>query len=227
MKHFFEIPHAHLEEFLPLCDGRFGLAHIRDPKYVHRMLNCEILDNGMYENNDEPLSIPALVEAHKLFQPVVIAAPDWMDEMERTLNAVQQLLIILPRTAKIAGTVQGKNIHERVKCFRELQRMRCTIICFPFRTPRTDTLQVLRAKRLLCDHEWYHYFGLQHLGELLIRTRFPGRWSYDTSKPFKGKKLDQVQDVRGLGRLDLDGELTPEERYIAAYNIAYLRRISS
>lgn len=221
-----EIPIHHLNEFLNLTDLKFGLAQLVLDKdqvgYRQSMKGC-LLDNGMYELG-ESLSSKELIGAAALIEPSAIIAPDWMDDMQGTLAATVDLLALKPVKAEwtVGGVVQGKNTGERVDCFMELQRMDCKPICFPFRTPRDETVGRLLDRSWVLADGWYHLLGLQQLSEL--SWKFPGMWSIDTGKPFKGSYMN-MGSIRGKGRLKLHGVMTDKERYIALWNICYMRRL--
>lgn len=226
MEFSFEIPMPHLKEYLSVSDFPFGLAHLMlDKSYTHAgtyhsvMDRC-LLDNSMYELKDEPLSNQELLQAAEVCNPIAIIAPDWMDEAEKTIAAMQSLKNWL-NVWGVGGVVQGKNLEERIDCFNVLQASGAYPICFPFRTPRAETVGHLHARGAFKHNGWYHLLGLQELWEL--SWTFPGRWSIDTGKPFKGEKLSENK-LRGLGRLDLHKELTDHERLVAHRNIAFLRK---
>jgi len=243
----FEIPIPHLHEFLPLSDFGFGLAHLMlDKEYKHAgtyhtiMQGC-LLDNSMYELQDEPLTNEQLIAAAEVCSPVAVIAPDWMDKKGPSTDAAYTLIeAVHHHNMKaveflgdrevpmilwtVGGVVQGKDLQERVQCFHDLQRLGCKPICFPFRTPRHETIGQLLLLQAFREEEWYHLLGLQDLTELT--WKLPGRWSVDTAKPFKGKRLDKEKSIRGLGRLRIHEELSEEARRIAAWNIAYLTRLA-
>jgi len=230
-----EIPTPHLREFLPLTDFGFGLAQLyldETQKEYHKLMQGCLLDNGMYELND-PLRIPELIQAAILCKPEALIAPDWMNDMTRTLNATIQLVFATEkfnadsnRLAKdrwaVGGVVQGRNLKDRVECFRELVDLGCEPICFPFRTPRDETIDALLASGELKEDCWYHLLGLQRIEELVLKR--PGKWSIDTGKPFKGFRMDQLP-IRGHGRLALHEPLTEKAHKAALWNIAYMRRV--
>lgn len=230
----FEIPLPHLKEYLSVSCFPFGLAHLMlDQSYKHAgtyhtiMQGC-LLDNSMYELQDVPLTNAELLEAAKVCRPCSVVAPDWMDQATKTLDATEDLRTMLLNTGtlrgvKVSGVVQGRDLQERLECFYQLQAWGCRPICFPFRTDRASVIGHLHAQGLFVESGWYHLLGLQHLTELA--WRFPGRWSLDTAKPFKGVKL-HLGSLRGLGRLDVHKELSERARRIAFRNIAYFRKIS-
>lgn len=223
-----EIPLPHIKEFLPLTDFPFGLAHLMDehPFYAAQMEGC-LLDNGMYENRDRPLSIDELLEAARLCRPTAIIAPDWMDDGARTAAAASVMLekVRFQRVKfTIGAVVQGDSLTERLQCFSILQRLGCSPICFPFRTPRKETIRHLHERDAFEEDGWYHLLGLSAIHELT--WQFLGRWSIDTGKPFKGVRLDDEGPIRGLGRLDLEHTLKDDEIKSALYNIAYMRKIA-
>ena len=230
LKMSLEIPLPNLEEFLPLTDFAFGLAHLCLPKYNKgyvdycRMYKGCLLDNSMYELGDEPLPIDELREAANACEARAVIAPDWMDDFERTRRAAFELADWSTIPA-VGVVVQGKDLIERAYCFREFQKAGFRPICFPMRRPRTELISYLQGLDCLEDDNWYHLLGLHSLEEL-YRPPVQGRWSYDTAKPFKGVRLDQVKDIRGHGRLNLNKPLSVEERINALWNIAYMRKLS-
>jgi hypothetical protein len=226
-----EIPIPHLDEFLPLTDFAFGLAHLciqkYNPlewaKYISRYHGC-VLDNSMYEMEDKPLSIKELVFAAQECQPSMTVAPDWMNDHERTVASFRELQKAIPGH-DLAGVVQGEDLDDRIECFLNLQKYGCAMICFPFRTPRSATIRALASRNLLRYAERYHLLGLENVDELDIDKVFIGAWSYDTGKPFKGVRLDTVSSIRGLGRLDIQRHLDVPEVHMALWNVAYLRKM--
>jgi len=234
-----EIPTSHCKEFLPLCDFPFGLAQLfldtpgRDTtlrEYRETHYEC-LLDNGMYELG-ESLTIDEILEATTRCRPIAVIAPDWMDDALRSYEAAVSLkternMGVSPIRSYVGWTVgavvQGLDLEERIKCFQMMQDEGFSPICFPFRTPRGETIGHLMARGMLKEGEWYHLLGLQDLLEL--RWQFPGRWSIDTGKPFKGFPLDKTASIRGHGKLKLHVPLNTDDRRIACYNIAYMRKI--
>lgn len=221
----FEIPLQHLEEFMPLEDFEFGLAHLfLSPKhetYSARYQGC-LLDNSMYETGT-PMTVDYLLEAAALANPCAVIAPDWMDDKNRTIQGVYDLYHARPKGSRwsVAGVVQGKNYDEQRACFLELVGFNASPICFPFRAPRDQTLRGLHKERLLKAGRWYHLLGLRDLSELT--WSYPGLWSCDTGKVFKGALLLGADGIRGKGRLDLHALLSLTSRRIAHHNIAFLR----
>lgn len=224
-----EIPVLDIELFLPLTDFPFGLAQLflrRDfpgsPVYHAKYQDC-LLDNGMYELG-ESLSVSDLLKAAEVACPRAVIAPDWMNNLKKTIAATEDLI----RQSEhyrwtVGGVVQGKNLQERVECFRLLQGSGCRPICFPFRTPRASTIEFLCQSQALREREWYHLLGMQSLKELST-TPGPGCWSIDTSKPFKGYSLTDKK-IRGRGRLDVHKDLPVGRMAVALWNIAYMRKV--
>ncbi len=225
-----EIPIPHLKEFLPLTDFPFGLAQLvlredYEGASTYRALyeGC-LLDNGLYEL-DEPLTVPLLVKAAEIIKPVAVIAPDWMGNMKATLHATEQLVRMKEKNYypwTVGGVVQGKNIGERLSCYMSLLSMECEPICFPFRTPRLTTMKVIHDLFGFREKNWYHLLGLADFREL--KVKYPGRWSVDTSKPFKGLYFGEMSSIRGHGKLDIHKRLTPEGVTAALWNVAYLRK---
>lgn len=227
----FEIPTKHLAEFTPLEDFQFGLAHLflkpdfpGAEEYIKLYRGC-LLDNSMYELG-APLAAEALVQAADDAQAIAVIASDWMDEEEKTLLAADELALTRPKVARwtIGGVVQGKNYAERKHCFIEMTRMKLSPICFPFRSPREETIPHLARDNRLREDQWYHLLGLRHLKELGWNP--PGLWSCDTGKPFKGFLLNEEKDIRGHGAIKLHDELGIYARRVALWNIAYMRQLT-
>jgi len=229
----FEIPTRHIEEFTPLEDLQFGLAHLflkpdfpGAEEYVKLYQGC-LLDNSMYELG-APLATDALVKAADDAQAIAVIAPDYMDEMEKTLAGMHDLLTARPKTVRwtVGGVVQGKDYHERKYCYIEMMNNHLSPICFPFRSPREETVPWLFRDNRLREQQWYHLLGLRNLKELTWNP--PGMWSIDTAKPFKGFKLNEVPNIRGQGSITthLHDYLSLTSRRIACWNIAYMRHIT-
>jgi len=222
----FEIPLKVLGEFFPYEDFHFGLAHITDVGYI-RAYQGAFIDNGMYENHDKPLSVLRLVEAVYVFQPLIIAAPDWMGECKKTLKDTEALVRELSKRnmpTRICGCVQGHTYAERRTCFYELQQLGCSPISFPFRTPRNVTIGRLHQEGALAPRGWYHLFGLQHLDDLKLDKFYPGYWTIDTGKPFKDVWLNETTTLRGHGKVSFDRSFSSSDLLKAMSNIAWLRR---
>lgn len=223
----FEIPTKHLDEFCPLADFQFGLAHLflkpdfpGAEEYLKWYKTC-LLDNSMYELG-APLSTDALLQAAEKAQPMAVIAPDWMDDAEKTRAAAYELSKAKPRSAKwtVGAVVQGKDYFERKQCFLEFRAQKFSPICFPFRSPRDETVDgLLRSGNLHVNH-WYHLLGLRDWNELTWNP--PGIWSCDTSKPFKGYKITD-KECRGQGVIKLHDEMPLTARRLAGWNIAYMR----
>jgi len=218
-----EIPTPHIEEFLPLTDLPFGLAQLtfKDPAYRWKMQGC-LLDNGMYELG-EPLPVDKLVAAAESgIAPVAVIALDWEDDYDKTLQAAYDFLkASKDRPWTVGALVQGKDLEERMECFYALRSMHYRPIGFPFRSPREETIERLRLEGMFDENAWYHLFGLRNNNEL--KWKLPGRWTLDTGKPFKGFRMDK-EPIRGHGRLDLQKQLDPDKRFVALWNIAWMRK---
>ena len=226
-----EIPVKHVKEFILLTDFSFGLAHLFLQKYPEYSdyeqthTGC-LLDNSMYELG-ESLTNDQLVEAAAVSHCGAVIAPDWMDDFGRTMDATLELIRKRPQGARwtVGGVVQGRNYEERRKCFVQMHAQHCSPICFPFRTPRNETISRLLAEGRLGKNQWYHLLGLQQLQEL--QWRLPGVWSLDTAKPFKGYRMDAAQEIRGHGKIDLFGQLDLTKRRTAGWNIAFMRKLAA
>lgn len=228
----FEIPTKHVKEYAPLEDFEFGLAHLflktdfpGGETYIQDYQHC-LLDNSMYELG-APMSTDALLQAAALAHPIAIIAPDWMDEREKTLEAMYALYKAKPKGENwtIGAVVQGKDFEDRKRCYVEMRAQRwVNPICFPFRSPREETIPWLFKSGSLAESQWYHLLGLRNTKELTWDP--PGLWSCDTSKPFKGYMLHEEKDIRGKGTLDLHKELSLYARRVAAWNIAYMRQLT-
>lgn len=219
-----EIPTPHLTEFQPLTDFDFGLAHLvlEHKEYREAYQGC-LLDNSMYELG-EPMSIHHLMEAVKACRPKAIIGPDWMDERTKTLTTCLRFRseLRLHTNRPVGAVVQGKDLAERVRCFREMFAEGFWPICFPFRTPRKEVIDTLYRENYLHPGWWYHLLGLQDMAEL--RWKYPGFWSIDTGKVFKSYKLDEPE-IRGKGRLDILAKLDDWSKKVACWNIAYMRKV--
>ncbi len=234
-----EIPTPHIQEFLPLTDIPFGLAQLflKDDypgaEDYHKMYQGCLLDNGMYEL-DESLTVDQIIVAARVCNPVALIAPDWMDEIDKTLAACHEMLSKtadatsiaegkLPFTPTVGGVVQGRNLDERLACLQLMTDADLEPICFPFRTPRDTTIAHAIIKDMLKPERWYHLLGLQDLAELRWYN-LPGMWSIDTGKPFKNFDMSKLE-IRGHGKLSLHGELGIPQRFRAHANIAYMRAL--
>ena len=225
----FEIPTKHLEEFVPLEDFEFGLAHLFLRKdypgweEYHKMYRGCLLDNGMYELG-APMSTETLLTAAELAKPMAVIAPDWMDDYRQTLDAAYALQAAKPQDAKwtVGVVVQGKDYFERETFFMEARRNRWSPICFPFRSPRNETIKQLAQKGLLQARQWFHLLGLRAWEELM--WQYSGLWSIDTSKPFKGYKVTS-QPCRGQGPVKLHDEMSFTARRLAGWNISFMRQL--
>jgi hypothetical protein len=225
----FEIPTRHIDEFYPLEDLEFGLAHLfLKPEfpgaevYLKRYQGC-LLDNSMYELG-APLSTDALLKASETANPIAVIAPDWMDEREKTVAALEELMKQRPKNVSwtVAGVVQGKDYPDRKKCFAEMTQLKASPICFPFRSPREETIPHLFRDNRLQEGQWYHLLGLRDIRELTWDP--PGVWSCDTGKPFKSYSLADEKEIRGKGPIKLHDEMGIYARRVALWNIAFMRQ---
>jgi hypothetical protein len=230
MKLSFEIPLPDIEEFTLYEDMQFGLAHLVLKRrilqrYVKLYQGC-LLDNSMYELGNEPLSTRDLLKAAVILNPRAVIAPDWEGDALQTYDAVIELFRARPSSARwtIGAVVQGKDLAERRRAYKTLVQLECEPICFPFRSPRDETIFSLFQQEDLIGDWWYHLLGLRDVREL--SWKLPGIWSMDTAKPFKGIQLSELV-LRGLGRLDLTKKLSPGHQLIAYQNICYLRRLAN
>lgn len=226
----FEIPTRHLEEFVPLEDFEFGLAHLflkQDypgwEEYNKLYQGC-LLDNSMYELG-HPLPIEELLKAAALAKPMAVIAPDWTDKYKETLYATHELYQARPKDARwsVGVVIQGKDYEERKKFFLEMRQLKCSPICFPFRSPRDETIKRLAREGHIHANHWYHLIGLRDWNELGLD--YPGLWSCDTSKPFKGYKVTD-KECRGQGQIKMHDEMSFTARRLAGWNVSYMRRLA-
>lgn len=227
----FEIPTKHIQEFGPLEDFQFGLAHLflkpdfpGAEEYLKLYRGC-LLDNSMYELGSS-LSIAALLQAAEAADPVAVIAPDQIDDSTTTLIGVEQLLAARPKNAtwSVGGVVQGKDYSDRKFCYVEMMKHKLSPICFPFRSPREETVPKLFRDNRLKEDQWYQLLGLRNLKELSWNP--PGLWSLDTGKPFKSFLLNEEKEIRGHGTVKLHDELGIYARRVALWNIAYMRQLT-
>lgn len=238
-----EIPTKHLEELSPLCDGDFALAHLvlQDEHYAEfyasqsKKGRLVVLDNSMHELKN-PLSVPEILSAAERIRPSFVVAPDKLGDPKFTYDQFQLMVSENRKHGfRLAVVLCGTNTAERSQFFMDT-RQYADMLCLPFREPRLDWLsELLRAvPKHVAWPPFIHLLGVNELIEiplinnLLDVAGWPrDRRSVDTAKPWKwalkGKRLSDLDSVRGAGMWDHTKELGVDAKSRAFYNIAYLR----
>ena len=244
MKLSLEIPTAHLEELSPLTDADFALAHLvlNDKQYAafykeqRKAGRRVILDNGMHEMG-KSLTVGEIIEAAKLINPTVVCPPDKLGDGPFTytsFSTMQKHPGFSPNW-DLGLILQGPERFQRVAFFSQMSQYTNTLL-LPFREPRTEWITEL-VQAMPPHFVWpsyLHLLGMSTLEELQWFSAFGrvSKWpakriTVDTGKPIKwalaGKKLDDVEQLRGGGQLKHDAKMDLAQMNRALYNIAFLR----
>lgn len=243
MKLSLEIPKAHLEELSPLCDLDFALAHLvlNDKEYAQFYADQRkagrrvVLDNGMHEMG-KPLSVGELIEAAKRINPSVVCPPDKLNDGPFTYESFHAMRKHPGYGHWDLGMIlQGDIRQDRIAFFTDACKYSFTLF-LPFRKPRMEwVLELVQA--LPAHFNWppfMHLFGMSTFEELEWFSGFGRRHNWpssrihmDTGKPIKwaiaGKKMSDLEVLRGGGQLDHSAKLDVAQMNRALYNIALLR----
>jgi hypothetical protein len=242
MKLSLEIPKAHLKEMSELTDLDFALAHFVMNDKPYREFYAEqakkrivILDNGYYETN-EPLPIPDLMEACRMISPSIVVAPDKLKEPEWTFKQWETMDRMFAQRSirtRVGCNITGRNAAESVSMMASLASRGCSTIFLPFREDRLSW--VGNAMNILKRFPWIHLLGVNTAEEIqafaALEKDLDGRvrFSLDTAKPFKfaiaDTKMPSKGSLRGGGKLNHDHVMMFNQKALAAWNIAVLRKL--
>lgn len=150
-----ESPDALLERVNPLADFDWILAHkVIDSTYLpytyyyKHSNHYKVLDNSVNELL-EPVSLEHMKAAAEKTSPDIIVAPDFLLDMERTLESLIKCEEIFTRD-RVLPVVQGSTINECVECTSEILGRNYTAFAVPFdlACTRQDTLEKMAMSRL-------------------------------------------------------------------------------
>jgi hypothetical protein len=225
MKCSFELPVRHINQLKEHQDYDFTLAHLvlQSEEYRAAYGAGNVMDNGYYELG-EPLELRELSRAVKLGRPRVVISPDWHDNPTMTLRAYRDAVAFLD--CEVAGVVVGTTIEDMLMCYREYAKQGTDIICLPFRLERLGLLKYLAEHNELDKEKWYHFLGLRSMKELNDIKAYGLKYSsIDTSKPIKAAihRKNITDDLRGLGRLDMNAQLDNETLERCRFNMDRFR----
>lgn len=142
MRLAFIAPIRHLEDISSLGSIAFFLGHLfEDPAYLHYFQKCKeegkytIIDNGVVEKG-EPLPAEQLVELAARLKPSEIIGPDFRDDKDKTLEALESFIPLFKKECaniKLMGVVQGATFGEWIDCYKAITRMSVDVIGIPYR----------------------------------------------------------------------------------------------
>jgi hypothetical protein len=226
MKCSFEIPTKHIKVLKEHQEYDFVLAQVwlKDPAYRQAYTSKGmVMDNGAFELG-EPLELKECIRIVRAAKPAVFISPDWLEDRDRTCKTWRDADAALD--TEVAGVVVGTDVPDMLRCFEYYLEQQTQIICLPFKKPRLTFLAKAAELKLLDQEHWYHFLGLNSMEELkAIKTYKLTNTSIDTSKPIKaalhGKTIHD--DLTGLGKIDLDVEMSDEQVEQAAFQMDRFR----
>jgi hypothetical protein len=239
-----EIPTKHLEEFSPLFDGDFALAHLvlEDKHYAEFYANqaklgrLVIMDNSMHEL-PAPLSVGELLAAADIIKPSFVIPPDKLGDPKFNMDQFELCRKEnLRHGHRLAAVLCGSNSAERNMFYNNV-RPYIDMLCLPFREPRLEWFQDLVTSQPKYQ-SWpahLHLLGVSSLEELEVFNHFLDTISWprctrsvDTNKMLKwGQKntrMNKLPDVRSGTKLDFKATLDVSQKLDSFFNIAYMRR---
>lgn len=127
MKIFHEVPISLLEYSRSFNDGDYALVHLLGdhPEYLKffqdslELGRTVILDNSVFEL-EEAFDPDAFADWISILQPTEYIIPDVLDNADGTIENVYKWLKDYDLPGKTIGVIQGTNIAEAVKCYREI-----------------------------------------------------------------------------------------------------------
>lgn len=225
----------------PIGDYSFALAHkvLEDPIYTgHYAAQKELfLDNSFHELGLEAPSIEALIEACELVDPMVVAAPDRIDDAYWTFAAFEEFRNRAANygdwtvAASLCGSVEEMGVlYEKYIALFEKPE----VLCLPYKCDRVGFLKALgtshapEVRRL-----GWHLYGYHDVTELttcaaLLKSFGVSNLTFDTAKPltyaFRGVDFTE-STVSGLCERPLEGYQLDHKQLLATQqNISRLRR---
>lgn len=223
MKLAFEIPLKHWDDFAPLADFHYALAHLwENPEYRKNFEEAFLrgeeiwLDNSINELG-YPIPTEKMLEIGPQLNPSAMVANESKDPIENLKCIVESIIEYRKQgfSGQIIGTWRGGK--------KELMFLEniCDIVALPYDLLRNSPLTKETSKK-------YHYFGFRNLDELRL---FPPR-SLDTSVPIRLGYMGV--DIRTLDRrpkvlppFSLDMVLSPGQVKLAILNIQAIREAAS
>lgn len=239
-----EIPIKHLEEFSPLLDGDFALAHLvlENKQYAEfyasqaKAGRLVILDNSMHEL-PAPLSVGEILEAADKIKPSFVIPPDKLGDVKFTYDQFEIFRKAnLRHGHRLAAVLCGSNAAERGMYYSNI-RQYIDMVCLPFREPRLEWFQEL-VQSMPKHTSWppyIHLLGVSTLDELSVFNQvldnlgWPReRRSVDTNKMInwglKNKRILGMENVRGAGKMNFNHEMDISQKLDSFYNLAYMRK---
>ncbi len=138
MKVSHEVPVAYLESSLEYNDYDYLLPHLYD-KYegYKEFFNVNkdryvIMDNSLHELG-VPYSKGRMISIIEDIKPDEFIVPDaWEDSITSMRNAKEWSFIELPKNVTKVAVVQGKSLHEVIKCYQTYKYLGYTKIAFSY-----------------------------------------------------------------------------------------------
>lgn len=246
MKIAFEIPVLYLEEISQVTDFDYALAHLvlQDPAYrafykKQSLRGREVfLDNSVNELKT-PLLASAVLEAAELINPTYVIAPDFVNDMEKTLAELNAFRKTFSKA--IIAVTQGRNLSECLSCYNQICSYdEVSLVGIPYTLASCDGKDSHRAaimrQRLVneikvLNKKPVHLLGLTDPTELFSYRGDSFVRSIDTSSPILCGSVGIRYPVEEIGF----EKVFPDENYFYRtltverlkdiyYNIAMLRR---
>jgi hypothetical protein len=238
-----ECPTSLLQEIQPLGDFDFVLSHLvlKDKEYADFYRNSDrylILDNSTNELL-APLSEPDIAKAAKIVNPDLVVAPDYLNDMERTLDALNDTVNYFG-IRKVLPVVQGATVEECIVCADRLWNRGFDFVAVPYditceRTDSLGTMALARQKVVQAITHMgipliVHLLGLTLLEEL---SRYGSEVkSIDTGSPVLhglsnrryGRDTLLSKSTPTMNKMPvIDAENEAKQMRDVYYNLAYLR----
>ena len=138
MKVSHEVPVAYLEASLEFNDYDYLLPHLYDEYEGYReFFNTNkdryvIMDNSLHELG-VPYSKGRMISIIEDIKPNEFIVPDaWEDHIKSMRNAKEWSFIELPESVTKVAVVQGKSLHEVIKCYQTYKYLGYTKIAFSY-----------------------------------------------------------------------------------------------
>ncbi len=138
MKVSHEVPIAYLEASLEFNDYDYLLPHLYDKHEGYKeFFNVNssryvIMDNSLHELG-VPYSKGRMISIIEDIKPNEFIVPDaWEDSIKSMRNAKEWSFIELPENVTKVAVVQGKSLHEVIKCYQTYKYLGYTKIAFSY-----------------------------------------------------------------------------------------------
>ena len=258
MKVSHEVPIAYLEASLEFNNYDYLLPHLYDKHEGYKeFFNTNsnryvIMDNSLHELG-VPYSKGRMISIIEDIKPNEFIIPDaWEDAIKSMRNAKEWSFIELPKNVTKVAVVQGKSLHEVIKCYQTYKYLGYTKIAFSygasyynevFPHPNKDVGKALGRQLviskminmgLIGNSDRIHLLGCSLPQEFLYYKDIKQIESIDTSNPVMAAFDGTIYNHWGLDskpktKIDevMNGEFSSDIYSKIEYNTTQFKRINA